>query len=249
MPGQPMVEPTVEIRPGVFRPDWSAVTRPAARQALLGRTAARAGLLDRWSYSLDTDQDQVWRTALQLYAERGGAPSIGDLAAATGITVDKLIDLLVELDARDLIRFERDPVQIRLAYPFTEADTGHCVELNGRRLRALCAVDALGVAAMYGADTTITSPCRRCGTTVSITTTAAGRALASVQPSDAMVWYDFAYESSAAASCCQSIAFFCSPTHLQSWQEASQHPRIGIALSMDEALEVGRAIFGSVLAT
>lgn len=146
------------------------------------------------------------------------APSIADLAAATGIAVDKLIDLLVELDAWDLIRFERDPVRIRLAYPFTEANTAHCVELNGRTLRALCAIDALGVAAMYGADTTITSPCRHCGTTVSAKTAAAGRALASIQPSDATVWYDFAYEGSAAASCCQSIAFFCSPTHLQSWQ-------------------------------
>ena len=247
MTDQPVAEPAVEIRPGVLRPDWSAITRPAARHALLGRTTARAGLLDQWSCFLDADQDLVWRTALQLYAEHGRAPTTSDLAAAVGIAVDKLIDLLVELDARDLFKFERDPAQIRLAYPFTEAKTGHCVELNGRMLRALCAIDALGVAAMYGADTTITSPCHHCGTTVSVTTVAAGRALVSVQPSDATVWYDFAYKGSAAAPCCPSIAFFCSPRHLQSWQDASQDPRVGIALAMDEALEVGRAIFGPVL--
>jgi len=28
---------TAEIRPGIRRPDWSAVTRPAAREALLAR--------------------------------------------------------------------------------------------------------------------------------------------------------------------------------------------------------------------
>jgi hypothetical protein len=62
-----------------------------------------------------------------------------------------------------------------------------------------------------------------------------------------MVWYDFAYDGSAAASCCPSIAFFCSPSHLQLWQEASTNSRAGVRLSMGEALEVGRAIFGSVL--
>jgi hypothetical protein len=242
-----MAEPIVEIRPGVFRPDWSAITRPVAREALLGRMSSRAGLLDHWSCSLEADQDLAWRTTLQLYAKHGRAPSTSELATVGDIAVDRLTDLLAELDGRDLIRFERAAARIRWAYPFTEANTGHCVELNGRTLRALCAIDALGVAAMYGADTAVTSSCRHCGMTVSVTTAAAGRALAHVHPSDAMVWYDFAYEGRAAASCCPSIAFFCSAAHLQSWQDASQDARVGLALAMDEALEVGRAIFGPVL--
>lgn len=242
-----MAEPSVEIRPGVFRPDWSAITRLAAREALLGRMTSRVGLLDQWSCSLEPDQDLVWRTALQLYAKHGRAPSTIELATDADIAVDRLTDLLAELDGRDLIGFERAAARIRWAYPFTEANTGHCVELNGRTLRALCAIDALGVAAMYRADTTITSSCRHCGTTVSVTIAAAGRALADVHPSDATVWYDFSYKGRAAASCCLSIAFFCSAAHLQSWQESSQDPRVGIGLSMDEALELGRAIFGPVL--
>jgi hypothetical protein len=117
----------VEIRPGVFRPDWSAVTKPAPRQALTGRLAARAGLLDRWSCRLEPDQDVVWRTALRLYAERGRAPSIADLAATADIAVDKLTTLLNDLASRDLIGLDRAPERIRLAYPFTEAETGHRV--------------------------------------------------------------------------------------------------------------------------
>src|SRR5213076_1305431 len=88
--GPSMAEPAVEIRPGVFRPDWSAVTKPAARQALTGRLAARAALLDRWSCQLKADQDMVWRTVLRLYAELGRAPFIADLAATTDIAADKL---------------------------------------------------------------------------------------------------------------------------------------------------------------
>jgi hypothetical protein len=242
-----MAEPAVEIRPGVLRPDWSAVTTPAARQALTGRLTARAGLLDRWSCRLEADQDVVWRTVVRLYAELGSAPSIAELAATIGMAAEKVAALLSDLESRDLIGLERAPERIRLAYPFTEAETDHRVDLNGHALRALCAIDALGVAAMCGVDTTIASPCRHCGETVHIRTAAAGRELASVHPSDSAVWYDFAYDGSAAASCCPSIAFFCSRSHLQLWQKAAPRPRAGICLSMGEALEVGRAIFGPVL--
>jgi hypothetical protein len=242
-----MAEPAVEIRPGVFRPDWSAITKPAARQALIGRLTARVGLLDRWACRLEADQDLVWRTALRRYAELGRAPSIADLDAAADIAVDKLAALLNDLESHDLIGLDRAREQIRLAYPFTEAETEHRIELNGRSLRAPCAIDALGVGAMYAVDTTIASVCRHCGETVHVKTAAAGRELANVHPSDSIVWYDFSYDSSAAASCCPSIAFFCSPSHLQLWQEASTSSRAGIRLSMGEALEVGRAIFGPIL--
>ncbi len=44
----------VELRPGVFRPDWSAAKSAAARRALGGRAGAREGLLDKWAHALDT---------------------------------------------------------------------------------------------------------------------------------------------------------------------------------------------------
>src|SRR5882724_5168113 len=98
-----MTEPAVEIRPGVLRPDWSVVTKPAARQALAGRLAARAGLLDRWSCRLEANQDVLWRTVLRLFADLGRAPSITDLAATVGMAVDKVAALLSDLESRDLI--------------------------------------------------------------------------------------------------------------------------------------------------
>src|SRR5258708_37907435 len=66
----------VEIRPGVYRPDWSAVTKPRAREALGGRMAERAGLLDRWSHRLEADEDTVWRTTLLLYGGSGRSPAV-----------------------------------------------------------------------------------------------------------------------------------------------------------------------------
>ena len=36
---------TLEIRPGIHRPDWSPVTRPAAREPLLANAIATGGAL------------------------------------------------------------------------------------------------------------------------------------------------------------------------------------------------------------
>lgn len=240
-------ESAVEIRSGVFRPDWSAVTRSAARRALNGRMTARAGLLGRWSHRLDADEDRVWRTILKLYADRGHPPQLRDIAAETGIAADRLPTMLHKLQSHDLIGFHPSSGHIQIAYPFTEAATGHRVELKEHTLWALCAIDALGVAGMFGADITVSSPCPQCGKVVYAKTRAEGRALHSVAPSGAVVWYDFAYDGSAAISCCPAIQFFCSDEHLQQWLSARTPRRNGISLTVDEALEVGRAIFGPVL--
>lgn len=120
-----MLDSATEIRPGVFRPDWNAVGKPAARQALAGRIAVRAGLLDRWSGKLGTDQDPAWRATLRLYADFGHTPQIADLVARTGLPADKVQPLLSELEARDLIRLDREARQVRLAYPFTQTESEH----------------------------------------------------------------------------------------------------------------------------
>ncbi|MBN8990578.1 MAG: hypothetical protein J0H42_20215 [Rhizobiales bacterium] len=240
-------EPAVEIRQGVFRPDWSVATSVAARRALHGRIAARAGLLNQWSHRLEATGDTVWRTALQLYGASGQAPSVSDMAGASGIQPGRLADILRKFESHDLVAFNQTSNRIRLAYPFTESVTGHRVELNGHFLHALCAIDALGVAGMYDADIAISSSCVHCGDTIHARTTDKGRAVHSFSPVGAVIWYDFAYDGSAAASCCLAIAFFCSGGHLQQCLDLQKVRREGIRLTMDEALEVGRAIFGPVL--
>lgn len=238
---------TTVIRPGVARPDWSAVTTPAARKALTGRMSARSGLLDKWSHALDRDEDQVWRTVLQRYAALGRPPEAGEIAEDTGIACNRVGALLRKLQLRDLVGLENGSDAIRHAYPFTESATGHCVELSGHVFNALCAIDALGVGEMYQTDVRVQARCRSCGELISVETAHNGRALKGVAPEEAVVWYDFAYEESAASSCCPSIAFFCSDKHLQRWLDAQEPGRIGARLSMDEALELGRAIFAPIL--
>lgn len=239
-------EPSVEIRPGVRRPDWSILTSSRARQALTGRLAAREGLLDRWATRLETDADLVWRTILHLYADLGHAPTRANLVAACRIAAGDIANLLDCLRSHDLI--DLDPAgEVKLAYPFTQSSTGHRVHVGGQTLNALCAIDALGVAAMCRMDITVSSSCHQCRETVNVVTAGQGQALKSVTPGSAVVWYDFAYGGSAASSCCPAITFFCSDEDRRRWLQAQTPQRRGIDLAMNEALQVGQAIFGPVL--
>ena len=52
----------------------------------------------------------------------------------------------------------------------------------------------------------------------------------------------------AADTLCTVIAFFCSAAHLEAWRSANHPHATGYCLSADEALQVGRAIFGPTLA-
>lgn len=115
-------------------------------------------------------------------------------------------------------------------------------------LNALCAVDALGVGAMYHRDVSITSSCHFCDAKIHIATEQKGATLGSVSPASVVVWYEAVYAGDCAAtSCCPSIAFFCSHDHLRQWLAARATKRHGYRLWADEALEIGRALFGSVL--
>jgi hypothetical protein len=169
-----------------------------------------------------------------------------DIVAASRIAGGDVETLLNTLRSHDLIDLDLAG-EVKLAYPFTRTPTGHRIHVGGNTLNALCAIDALGVAAMLQTDVAISSSCRQCGEAVQVVTAAKGMALKSLMPANAVVWYDFAYDSSAATSCCPAITFFCSDEHRRRWLQAQMPQRRGIDLAMNEALQVGQAIFGPVL--
>jgi hypothetical protein len=240
---------TTEIRPGVHRPRWSVVTRPAARDALLARARAREGLSHKWKPALSAPQDQVWRTLIELFGVFGRPPSVVEISQQVDMSPEQAGAHLAELQALDLLEADRTSGTIVYAYPFSSQATEHHVELNGHVLHALCAIDALGVGGMLRVDVAIASSCRLCGSLIEIRTDQAGQAIGYARPDDALVWYDFAYDQTAARSCCPSIAFFCSDEHLQQWLASRIPPRAGFRLTLAEAMEVGRAVFEPVLAT
>lgn len=153
--------PHYAIRPAVSFPDWTAVTSPQAREALLAILEALG--VDRMWRNYTPAEDRVRVTLLRLYAEAGRAPAIGDLAGRAGVSETAIGPILASLKARDLLVLEADGKSIAGAYPFTDRGTEHRVRLGHRTLNAMCAIDALGVGAMYGRDVEVSSRCRFCG--------------------------------------------------------------------------------------
>lgn len=240
----------IELRPGVYRPDWSVVTQPAAWEALGGRMAARSGLIEKWTAAPDEAEDLVWRRVLELFPVLGRPPRLEEIAGATKMRQERLAPVLRQLQQRDLLALDEATGSIAHAYPFTGSDTGHRVHLGERVLNALCAVDALGVGSMCRRDVSIESSCHLCGAEIRLATARNGTALGSVSPESAVVWYEAVYAGGCAAtSCCPGTTFFCSDDHLRRSRASRAAQGQGCRLSPDEALEMGRALFGPVLST
>jgi len=239
--------PSYHVRLGVTFPDWAAVTSPQAREALLAIFEA-IGIESMWR-DYTPVEDDVRTTLLRLYADQGGAPAIADLARHAGVSESTIRPIVESLKARDLVVLDSDGERIVGVYPWTDRATEHRVSLGERTLNALCAIDALGAGEMYGRDVEIYSRCRACGAPVTIATHDRGRAVADVQPGSAVVWSGIRRtDGCAAGSICTIIAFFCDDAHLEAWR-AEHHPEApGFRLSIDEALQAGRAVFGPSLA-
>ena len=204
-------------------------------------------MLEHWSKPLDADADRIWQTLLRMFVRDGRPPRVVESAAESKLPWDNVKAILHELERRDLIGLKPGTDMIRFAYPWTTSPSGHRVALGAHALWALCAIDALAAARRYRTDASIDSSCTFCAIKIYVATALHGRALRTMSPPEAVVWYDFAFAGCAAASCCPSIAFFCSDEHLQAWLNAQSARPAGVRLSMAEALEVGGAIFGPVL--
>jgi mercuric reductase len=235
------------VRLGVTFPDWAAVTSPQAREALFAIFDA-VGVERTWR-DYTPAEDGVRTAIFRLYAELGRMPAIGELAKRTGVSEFTIRPILASLKARDLVVLDADGDRIVGAYPWTDRATEHRVSLGERTFNAFCAIDALGAGAMYGRDVEIQSRCRACGAPVRIATRDRGQAVADVQPGSTVVWSGIRHTDGCAAnSMCTVIAFFCDDAHLEAWRAEHDPEAPGFRLWIDEALQVGRAIFGPSLA-
>jgi hypothetical protein len=246
--GTEMTDKVVWMRPGVAMPDWSFVTAEPARRAL-GAMIDAEGLLARLS-DIDPIEDSVWRALLEGYAEAGRAPVLTELAGRTRLSTEIVRHSLRRLRDRDVVVLDESGEAITGAYPFTERTTGHRVRLKTHTLNAMCAIDALGVGAMFGEDVEIDSSCHQCGRPISIRTRNRGLALDAAVPDEVMVWVGLRYANKCAAtSLCRVLAFFCRNEQLESWRRVNApNEDDGVRLTLDEAMQVGKAHFVPAMA-
>lgn len=224
-------------------PDWTVVTTSAAREAI-------EGILDSGWQGVrlaDLEASAVWVLValLRLYADSGRPPSQQRIAAEVDMPEDEVHRLLNELHRHDLVILNENDRTIRGAYPFTETVTGHTIAFTRtqRILNTMCFVDALGAAAMCREDAVVRSACRTCAVPIVANMRDNGMTLGGVQPSNTVVWVGFRATCGCAAdSLCREMTPFCCDEHLQRWK-ASGHVGDGRRLSVEEAIQVGKALF------
>jgi len=203
----------------------------------LGERLRRAGL--------SPQEEEVRKAILTAFADGGKAPSVPELAHALGLPLAPVLAACRTLAASDLIVWHDEKAPIVSAYPFSGLPTAHQVLLVGRpTLYALCAIDALGIPCMLGHGARMHSACFFCHTPVHVDID--GGLLQRAYPSTSVVW------RSARDGCCHAEVrcpltnFFCEEAHLQAWRVTSPQES-GTRLSLAEALEVGKAVFGALL--
>lgn len=112
--------------------------------------------------------------------------------------VDDVPEATHVLSQYDMVTFSEngDPVG---AYPFTMMTREHKVQVNGHQIHAMCALDGLAIAPMFGETTQITSQCRVTGKPVKVDMRGETILnLAEVQD----VHFGIAWSAAAAGSCC-----------------------------------------------
>ena len=201
----------------------------------------------------------VQQQVLRSFATAGrppAAPALAETAARYGTTADAV---LARLHTTDILRLGPHG-EIRAAYPFSGVPTRHVVDIDGGpRVHAMCAIDALGIAAMLGSRVVITSADPGTGGPVAVTVQADGKT-AAWQPRTAVVFSGQRFPAgpddagpgspampAAAEVCCGYMNFFVSDASAAAW--AGTHPEVtGSVLDQIAALHEGRAIFGPLLA-
>src|SRR5260370_12217333 len=123
----------------------------------------------------------------------GGPRDLHEIGEETGLSAENLRTLVSELQTHDLLGSDTSADFILYAYRFTGEPAERRVELRGRKLHAVGAIDALGVAGMFRADVVIVSSCRACGGGIEVGTAQGGKSLNYARPVDVVVWYDLAY--------------------------------------------------------
>jgi hypothetical protein len=187
---------------------------------------------------------QLYRWILERFAEQG-SPGGGEVSAkARELGLDPEATMTV-FAREDLIHLDEER-EIAVAYPFSGRQTRHRVILtSGHEVAAMCAVDALGIAAMLGTRIEIRSSDPSNGAPIAVRVDSNGSA--EWAPTEAVVLAGSVKNGPSYAGCCSVLNFFASRKSAESYL-ADHGDLRGHAIPIPDAAAVGAAIFGEALA-
>ncbi|MGW6739345.1 organomercurial lyase [Streptomyces sp. NPDC055025] len=211
---------------------------------------AGIGAVDRGGIAHSQAQlDPALRTLhqrlLRSFLATGQGPSTvaaHGLARRNNLTPEPALKALAEAD---LVHLDAAGERIEIAYPLSGLPSPHRVRLqDGPPLRAMCAIDALGIPLMASAVGTIVSHDPDTGAEIRVTRDADGNW--TWEPATAVVVLAAIQCSGPIAGACQHTAFH-ADAHLAAAHLAKDTRQQGQVLTQQQALAVARTEFGPLL--
>ncbi len=147
--------------------------------------------------------------------------------------------------AREDLVHTDDQGAVTVAYPFSAQARGHEVTVAGRVVQAMCAIDALGIAAMLDQPVEISSHDPISGNEIRVQADPEG--VCTWQPQAAVVLAGRSSgEGPSYCGCCDVLNFFESTENAQQYLRDNASVE-GMPSSISQAAAAGRAIFGAIL--
>lgn len=152
---------------------------------------------------------------------------------------------LAVLAREDLVHTDDDGA-VTVAYPFSAQARGHEVTVEGRVVQAMCAIDALGIAAMLDRPIEVRSHDPLSGSEIRVHANPDG--VTTWQPEAAVVLAgSSSCDGPSYRGCCDVLNFFESTENAQRYLRENTEVA-GMPIPISEAAAAGRAVFGQILA-
>jgi hypothetical protein len=226
------------------------VSAQAGRVEVVQRALSTAGIPpERFGPArltrLDERERELYRWILTSFA-RAQPPQVDELcdrASELDLEVEETLDLFARLD---LVHHDAATGEIVVAYPFSARPRGHSVLIdNAHRVEAMCAIDALGIAAMLQLPIEVGSHDPLSGAEIRVRLDPGEGAW--WEPTSAVVLAGSAScDGPSFRGCCDVLNFF--QTEDSANRYLDKHPELdGFPISIPDAIEAGRTVFADLL--
>ena len=189
-----------------------------------------------------TQVKELHQQVIRSFVDKGRILTREEMAHCVS-DLEEAVNVLKE---RDMVVFAEDGEPLG-AYPFTMEAREHSVQVNGHQVYAMCALDALAVAPMFGLETQIASRCRVTGDPVSIPMS--GNTI--LNPDEAgdihfgIIWGAANADSCCADSLCMEMMFLRDGETARQW--LADDPETREVFTLQEAVEFGGRFFSPLV--
>jgi hypothetical protein len=192
---------------------------------------------------LSAGERALYRWVIERFA-LAAPPTAAQLAEQAQQLAPDTDGALASFAREDLVHTDPEGA-VTVAYPFSARPRGHEVTVAGRLVQAMCAIDALGIAAILDQPVDIRSHDPLTGREIHVHAEPEG--VTSFQPETAVVLAGSSTcEGPSYCGCCDVLNFFESTDNAQRYLDENTSVT-GIPIWIGEAAAAGRAIFGAIL--